>query len=308
MALHTILIFLTILTTLTTPTHALTHFASPTTCLIIGDPDVYGPGIRLSFYLQWAAILLATTVAPSGASFARTTTNILTISVFANSLRGFSNGGLVAAEWWIVTFLCFFLNLGNWPSSRQALRESVASIGVSLCIYAMVMCMECWVWFRGLDIGHGRENGDCEVKISVFFHPVDVYDHGWRTAFKVLAAVDMVAALVFAVVGIGILLLSLAVPFFDVEEYMQHWVDGDDRRMVSVVVKCLLSVFQMILGAFSIAFVELTIKFNDIQLPQGYTSSGQLIPVLIGVLTLASAVFSVWKRIGKMAIELRTHS
>ena len=41
------------------PTIPFTHYAAERSCDLIGDTDVYGVGVRISFYLNWAAAYVA---------------------------------------------------------------------------------------------------------------------------------------------------------------------------------------------------------------------------------------------------------
>jgi len=61
-----------------------------------------------------------------------------------------------------------------------------------------------------------------------------------------------------------------------------------------------LAVAQLFTGAFAIAFLEKTLKINQVVFPNSNISdSGQLIPLLINIFTLISTVFCVIRTIMK---------
>ncbi|KAH0551417.1 hypothetical protein GP486_007368 [Trichoglossum hirsutum] len=273
------------------PTIANTHFDdTPGSCKIFGDGDVYGPGIRLGYYLQWVAVLFATWMAPDQARNARTAANIITIAVFANTFRGAKDGSLVAAEWWIVLWLTFVLSLLNVPVDW---KRSSSSVGVMLILWCMITAAQPWLYFKGLDTGH---KSGCTVKVF-FFTGINVYNHVWRTFWKVGSIVECLMGLSFFIAGVIVMIAGLFNSGDDSER------DGDASKIAQRMV---LTFGQLITGVITIVQVEMTIKVNHIDLSQStLISSGQLIPFLIGCLTVV-AVFghglkSLMKRVGVAA-------
>ncbi|KAI9778730.1 MAG: hypothetical protein M1839_007961 [Geoglossum umbratile] len=268
------------------PAVANTRFNSTEgSCEILGDADVYGPGIRLGYYLQWVAVLFATWMAPDQAKTARTAANIITIAVFANTFRGATHGSLVAAEWWIVLWLTLVLSLLNFPTDKVSFNQSTGSIGVMLLLWCMITSAQPWLYFRGLDNGHKT---GCVVKVF-FFTGINVYNHVWRTFWKIGSVIECLVGFSFFLGGIGVILWG----FFGVKG------DGGSREnespgdLASIFTKASLTLGQLVLGAITITQVEMTIKVNKINLPirgDNLITSGQFIPFLIGCLTIV-AVF-----------------
>ena len=94
---------------------AFTHYSSDSdSCIIIGDGDLYGIGVRLGLYLQWFAIFIACGVSPDDAIAAFITSNILTLSLWIAFLSGdwARNENLVILEWVIVQHETFALYAG----------------------------------------------------------------------------------------------------------------------------------------------------------------------------------------------------
>jgi hypothetical protein len=267
-------------------TVANTHFDDTDgSCKIYGDTDVYGPGIRLGYYLQWVAVLFATWMAPDQAKTARTGANIITIAVFANTFRGATHGSLVAAEWWIVLWLTLVLSLLNFPTDEAAFRQSTGSVGVMLLLWCMITAAQPWLYFKGLDDGH---KPGCVVKVF-FFTGINVYNHVWRTFWKIGSVIECLAGFTFFLAGIGIIFWGL----LGVKGEGGSRENESSHDWAAVFAKASLTFGQLVLGTITIVQVEMTIKVNKIDLSSGgggLLASGQFIPFLIGLLTIG-AVF-----------------
>ena len=249
-------------------------------CTLIADDDVYGIGIRYSLYFQWAAVLLATWVAPNDARFARTVTNIVTIAVVANTLkRPVGSASVVVIEWWIVILNTFVLQLGNVPFSRRLIGASASSLGAMLMLWSLILFVNCWVWFRGADLG--RKDG-CDVKIWLFFRAFSLYGSGTRLAFRILSALGAAAGLVTALCGTAALGWNIAIAF----AHGNKEGDEESDQPQGVKAAMLSTATILIFGAVAITETEMTIRSNDIEFAEHLGSSGQLLPFVLGILTL----------------------
>jgi hypothetical protein len=253
-----------------------TTFSSPENCRLTGDDDVYGIGVRLSLYLQWFALLIATWCSPDDARFARTFTNIVTIAVLANTFKNTGNNSVVLIEWWIVIFNTFSLQLGNIPFSRRLIRGSASNLGTMMILWSAIIVANCWVWFAGVDLG--RKEG-CDIKIYLF-HPVSIYNHAWQSFLRVLAAMSCAVALFFLMTGCMAIGWTLTTE--DEED--------EDEEKQNIKAAALSTVFQILIGIVVITETEMTIEINDIQLKETLQSSGQLIPFVIGIFSLLATV------------------
>ena len=264
---------------------ASTHYDStPGSCLIIGDQDVYGIGIRLSYYLQWVAVLFGMWIAPANNNQIRTATNILTISVFINSLRGASvEHSLMVVEWYIVEYLAFVLLAFNLPTSWRALTRSLGSLAV-LFINYFVVAFPVWLYWRGVNLG--RKAG-CQPNVF-FFTSIGAYNPAWIIVCKVLSTIGLILLP-------GCLIVAWLL--FSRRDKLSREADEDGMDKWTVPFAGTFTVFLLVNGAIAIAFVEMTIKSNKIEFPDTrLTDSGQLIPLLIGVFTLASAFWEGLKK------------
>ena len=95
------------------PTNAYTAYSSePGSCVIIGDTDLYGIGIRIGLYLQWLSIFLACLLSPIDAISSFIASNALTFAIFVSFLSGDWDRGIVIVEWFLVVHETFSLYSG----------------------------------------------------------------------------------------------------------------------------------------------------------------------------------------------------
>jgi hypothetical protein len=260
-------------------TNANTSFSSTSVgCVLNGDDDVYGIGIRMSLYLQWAALLIATWVAPDEARYARSIANIITIAVLANTFKNPQGGSVIVLEWWIVTFNTFFLQIGNVPFSRKLIGGSASSLGAMMLIWTAIVIANCWVWFAGMNLG--RVEG-CDVKTYFFFHAVSVYSGTWQTVFRTIAAVGCVFGAFFA-------LTAIAAISWNVTNAVGK--EDEDTAKQPLLAATLSTAFQILIGAIAIIETEMTIRINDINMAESLRSSGQLIPFAIGLFSFIATI------------------
>jgi hypothetical protein len=279
-----------ILLTLINPVSSSAKFADGTkTCLINGDADVYGLGIRLNFYLQWAAMIFSTWVDVEQINFSRRVSNILAISVYTNLFFGVSNGSLIAAEWWIVYFETFVLTLGFVPHRLVLKKKSVLDMGFLGVLWCMIVFAECWLWFEGVDLEHKE---GCVIKVFLLFFAANVQNKKWKTVFQIGSVLSSVFTTVLLIVG-------CRREWENWEKVVAGGEEGNGTRNAEnekenvnvIILKAGLSVFQLIIGGLAILQIEMTMKVNSISVSAApLTSSGQLIGFLNGIYMLG-AVF-----------------
>src|SRR2546430_9844776 len=133
------------------PTAAITQFKDePGSCHIIGDPDVYGLGIRISLYLQWIATLIAIFTADANrADMARTNSNIICAALYVNFFRNGANGSIVAVEWSLLWYMTFCLLLANFPFTKKGWARPRGSTLVMFLLWAIYYISWPWIFFQG---------------------------------------------------------------------------------------------------------------------------------------------------------------
>jgi hypothetical protein len=264
---------------LTRPVAALTQFASgPNSCQIIGDPDVYGIGIRTGLYLQWFAAMIATIFEPLQSRIARTTSNIIILAALINTFRDIPHSNLVAIEWYLVIWLGFFLNVGNIPPSLAHVHQSTGSFATMLLLWLCILATQPWLYFFGID--NGKKKG-CDARIF-FFASISVYGR-WRIFGKVASVIGCVCGLGGFAAALNVLVVGFVPP--------EPASDIDDSKVARYV----LGAVQLISGAVCMTLVEMTIRTIDLS-SSSLLDSGQLIPTLIGIFILFSVLFSVFRK------------
>lgn len=266
-------------------------------CQIIGDPDVFGLGVRLGFYFQWATIVFATWIAPELVGPAQMMSNIVTISVYVNTFCGISESTVIAAEWWIVYFMTFVLSLGFVRTSTILQQTSRYSCGVSGVLWAMIIFGQCWLWFRGVDIG---QKEGCTVKVFALFFAVDIQNKTWRTIFKIESVIGCVVAVRFLLYGLFNCLKNAAGKKGDNstgDDSRDKVCSCKDEESVGYTVKAGLTALQLVFGTIAIVQIEMTMKVSNIDVSAApLTSSGQLISLLMGIFNLAATFWAGVKK------------
>lgn len=248
-------------------------------CHIYGDGDVYGKGIRISYYLQWASAIIGLWIAPQSANRTRVATSVITFSVFINSIRGAAvDNSLIIVEWYIAYYLVFWLLVFNLPTYGAAFKTSAGSLALILLNYVMVLSFLAWIYWRGTHYGYKE---GCNPKVFLFT-AINAYNPHWILASKILNTMGLVAVLAAFIGAIVLLVVGLT-----------KWIGETDSEPVPLKDRLpLVAIWTFLLlieGGFSIAFVEKTIQVNHIDFPgASLTDSGQLIPFLIGIFILAS--------------------
>jgi hypothetical protein len=300
-----------IIQSLAVPATANTVFSpEPGSCQIIGDGDVYGPGIRLSYYLQWASGIISTLIdAPDDINRSRTAANIITLAVFINCIRDSIEDGLMSIEWIIVSYLVLVSNLGLLPWRWDMLYEGRSSLGWSLILLCIQWLIEPWLYFSG--IKQGIKEG-CELKIQ---NPVayDIQDSRYAIASQVGSVLMVIIAVLTLWPAITLLTWDVMAEIDPKElrdsqlpyliRMLKRKYDSHIRgrsRMSSRGVRYLWLLGQIIVGPISIASIEGTLRLNDIDLSAApLTGAGQLIPFLAGAFSLGITFISVLRKLVK---------
>jgi hypothetical protein len=277
-------------------------------CQIIGDGDVYGIGIRFSYYLQWASGIISVLIdAPEDINRGRTAANIITLAVFINCIRDIAEGGLMSIEWIIVSYLVLVSNLALPPWRWDMLYDGRSSLGWSLMLLCVQWLIEPWLYFSGVDQGI-KEGCSLTVQNPV---PYEVHDQRYSVAqqvWSVFLVVISAATLLPAVTLLSWDIMDEIDPKALTDEQLP-WLARKLKRVVNryavgrfklspIRLRYLWVIGQIILGPISIVSIEGTIALNDIDLSAApLDSAGQLIPFLAGAFSLCIALVSVLRRI-----------
>jgi hypothetical protein len=255
-------------------------------CTIQGDSDVYGPGIRYGLYFQWAATVLFLFFCPERVNIARSSSAILTLAVYINFFRNVRDGHLVSIEWLLLFNIFTALLLGSCPTTINSWRKGGGTVALVFLIFAAYYLGTPYVLFRSWTNGL---QPNCDIK-DFLFVPVSVYSHGWLTTFKVLFVIAAVIAVPSLVVG------AISALYYWFTGWFHDGLESTYEPMNFASASQGFS--SMLLGVVAIPFAEKMLKINHVEFPGvTITTSGQLIPLLVGAFTLYSAVINSIKAI-----------
>ena len=251
-------------------------------CTVEGDSDIYGIGVRIGYYLQWASIVISFFTAPKYASTARVASIITTLAIYIVALRNMQQGTLVALDYPLLWEITTLLLLFNWPTTENSFKRHGGALAVMLLTWAIYYFASPWAYFKALDQG---KQPNCVV-YTFIFTPIDMNSNGFETFLKVMG--------VFGVFT-GVLCIGGAIYFFGLWiENFQEDIEEDDNKPNAASMS--IGFMALVSGPIAIAFTEMTLKINDVTFPgTSLTSTGQLIPFLIGIFTVLAAIVGALK-------------
>jgi hypothetical protein len=153
-------------------------------CRIDGDPDVFGLGIRISFYLQWAALLIQLFCRLEAAASARSAAVITFSAVTINTLRNLHSESLVAVEWTMLYSIFTLLITWHIPITEITRRELDRTGGtyfVLFLILALYQILCPYIIFHAWEYGRQPH---CSANV-IFWAPIDAYSQGWTIFLKI---------------------------------------------------------------------------------------------------------------------------
>ena len=210
-----------------------THYADENTsfvlqsvepCHIYGDPDLYGLGVRLSFYITWASLFFAIAFkANQEIRSARRAFNVVALAVLINTYISLKNGSFAALEIFIVCNLVLFLsflfllpfraeedeevavNANNAPGTNPS-RKDYFGLGMSSLIHAIFLCSQPWLYFT---VPRQGSKEGCDAKIWILF-TVHISGNGWITFLKIVAVISIPFAIIVILAGFFVLGWAIA--------------------------------------------------------------------------------------------------
>lgn len=251
---------------------------NPQACPFEGSADLYGIGVRIGLYTQWAATLLVTLFNPKDEETFRIVNLIIQSSIFLGLCQQ-ANTKTHPVEPVLTTFLLF----GSLSSlTRDGIMHiSHFSTVYRTLFYVALTAYNCWFWFIGLD---GMRDPTC-IDIA-FFGRSSV--HGW---FRSFAKALSITGLVCSVSLVGVCAFAVRRRFRN--GFLQGFVREPRRRPQVEIVLLLLS---MGLIVFSIAIIEYLVRVNHITGLSDLESAGQMIPLLVGGMSGMSVLWTVLVR------------
>lgn len=127
-------------------------------CIVEGNSDLYGPGIRLGVYLQWITSLIANHHAHESIRSNLETNTLFLLAIFIAAVVATAQSSLESAEILIFLHLCYgsiFSILSIWgyrirSQAEGAVRFPVAGSAFRLTLVTIISIYSIWCWFSGI--------------------------------------------------------------------------------------------------------------------------------------------------------------
>jgi len=282
----------------------------PDSCVIIGDPDLYGIGVRLSYYLSFSAIVLATIFdLRDELSATRRGIIIITTAVLIDSIIGMTKGSFSILEWYIVTLEtiglaipCFVPQENPFVSKAFSevlqhpevvldaiMKEDAVLFGLFYATMAVTLCSTPWIYFILHNQGY-REG--CSVT-TFFFARFNIHAHGWMIFIKVAAIAGLFLAMSYLIISGWMLFNAFPAGQGDNEPADESknspLSDEDWAAKLGTALGTALATIG--LGIPSAYFAERVIRDNNIDMGGATLGSGsQLIAFLVGFFNVVAVL------------------
>ncbi|OCK83805.1 hypothetical protein K432DRAFT_290277, partial [Lepidopterella palustris CBS 459.81] len=245
-------------------------------CHIYGDPDLYGIGIRTSFYIQYGVCGLAQILKlQESISAAVQGTVVIMLAVLINTYISTAKGSFAALEWFIVSILVLFLPL--WFEFPSDYDENPVGTGFILLLSSVFSLSQPWLYFKILD--QGRKAG------CILYLP-------WAIVFMLRGLVQLWRGVDGeADAGEN----QQPTDSREHKDTLQESATVPTRWLhFKINITAKLIVGYLFLYPCFIAFVEKTILINQLDLSSApLNSASQLIPFLVAVFSTPIVAWSI---------------
>ncbi|PMB70385.1 hypothetical protein BM221_002836 [Beauveria bassiana] len=272
-------------------------------CPVEGQPDLYGLGIRIGIYIQMLAVQISglLSIVLRQDDYLGESVVLFILAVGSVLIKLIVHKQILAVE--AAPMVALLL---AQVSVCRAVSQMGFVVGV---IFAVEFCglssLFVWFWWHGMDV-LGRS--PCADDKAFFFAKVSLW--GWfRTMNKVFAIFTAIAAGMMAIMYIfGYTVVSV--------QYLLYWYqrlrgrvgpleqnNGDQNsdmndRDWKVDIQ---SAFEISINIGVIAFVEMTLKWNNITNVHSLRDPGQFMPLMISLAQLVAIIYQGVSRVAHMA-------
>ena len=253
------------------PSDAATHYSTTDSCHIIGDTDLYGIGIRLGMYLQWASLVIASLIAPSQSRPAGLGAFVITVSILVAMATSPSQDAKAVYDVVIVFYETTVLFGGLVPGTFYSYpwRMLVAHSTLQFLSFSRIW----WLIYNGSD--HWKE-----AKCDPGHGPITPLN----SAYFVLAGAQACASIAMVVMISWPTLLA---------RREAVGIRRRDQQTTRLWKRCAAHILAISCGVVAIVNIEVLIKKADIDLSgASWKNTGQLIPLIGGLLNFSIIVWN----------------
>ncbi|KAH7014239.1 uncharacterized protein B0I36DRAFT_389197 [Microdochium trichocladiopsis] len=256
-------------------------------CSVDGNADMYGLGIRLGFYLNWNAGILANLVAVQEIETIRYAfTCFIGATFLALVVQTVQGDNLTALDTYIVLLLCFgyYCSLvPTWlwrlatcfnpkldPTRWPRLKPSQTFMYAHVALVAAVAAFQLWFWFAEVP-----KAAACSYRGFLF------------VKFRLTDVVFKYVNIAFQALILAICVTSVAAQLLGREGSPSVRISERHKSTLRI----LYAVMLFIVASLITVATELTIAWNRVTDVNELNSAGQLIPFIVGVGVLGRVVY-----------------
>ena len=281
--------------------------ADTTDCTIQADADILGLGVRLGLYFQLVANFIVTIARPDEGVSSLSVSNILFTGIFIAILHSTVNNNVPAGEMLTMLALLPLDILASFPilvaaaSKSSKVKPSIATVAFVMLRATGIVIFGLWFWYHGLDI----PNPDQCIEPRVFLYANLGAYGGARIAYKVIVTFFMIFFGMALFVGsiFGCIFYCAKGPNSQVsyrvndvevtrEEYhdASHSLRGIYAGEYSMQTFLWAAYLYACVVPLFIAAIELQIRWNMLEGLESVSTTGQIIPLTVGAISLFRSV------------------
>lgn len=260
-------------------------------CSFTASQDLYGIGVRVGLYCQWAATVLASIKLPEATAAMKTTTLCFQCATFSALVLITVRGDITQPEVLIVLPLSFggFI-AANVPSysNHQSGSGSGSAAGIFgiMQIFGAFVGYNLWFWWYGVNV---MGSSSCKYYTLIFakveIHKVRVLG----ILFSTISGILFIVFEVFFVSWAGMVILKTTphgaiTRFSQVRKQLGTTSTARWRLWVSSSLGVLSILYLVIM-------IEMTIRWNGGVGANTMENVGQLIPLVIGLAGLGKTIY-----------------
>lgn len=297
------------------------HTQRDEACGFDGNSDLYGLGIRVGIYMQWASSFIMYGWYPEGREGLTESYIVFLFAILiVIMVQTLQASPVYAVE---ILLLTYFIFGGAWAVTAVGARRShvqrmkragrLRSMSVTLILTAAAIYCS-WFWLRGIHFEENFRPTPCGTYIF-FFAKIPFYNKHITKFFAALSIMGAVGwgYLVILVVGILVYAAARYSSRRDSEgeaiaNVMLAAINQDPQRVLEEADLPLSSSFReviigILVSIYSAIAVELTLYWNGVRDVNTVKTVGQLLPFVIGLVGLTKCLYKATRGVRVIAVR-----
>lgn len=257
-------------------------------CRIPGDPDILGLGTRLGLYFQFFSNVLIGIIRPHEGVSSLVVSNMLLAGMFIAVIYSLTVNNLppssfLTTQWFLLLdaqLLIPVLLMGE----RVEMEDRLSFWSLSFFLFRWIAwnALNLWFWFKGLDI---HNDAQCMEPRAFLFANLPAYGNV-RTAFKVFTAMTIVYSGYFMYRWVKSLVRRLGGD----GPHEERWKVILSGAWIEMARNDFVAYYGFVTALFGLAFtvaaIELELRWNNVDGITGVQTTGQIIPLVVGCISL----------------------